>query len=294
MAFEKGGQKGWYHEDNLASGYFHTYDCLKVAGEHDIGRKVHVFLPREYEHDVSARYSVIYMNDGNTAFWNGGFGKSWNVAKTLENIYTSPCYSKSKFIVVAIHPNDREYEYTLDMWMIWRSYGGLEGYAKYIADCLKPWIDANYRTLASPQHTTIMGSSHGGLAAFFIGTKYPGSFGFAACLSSSFWAGLDMVSLFKSLESASIITKVQSNLQDPTKRPKLWIDWGCIYTGGFHNMIIETLAAKRSKEMVDLLKNKFAYKENEDLFYYQDINGDHTEVSWCKRFPMILKAFYGI
>jgi predicted alpha/beta superfamily hydrolase len=76
---------------------------------------VHVFLPREYESSGRA-YPCIYFNDGNTVFWNGGLGnKSWNVSRTLTSLYAQNSL-KSKVIVVAIVPNDREWEYTHVWW----------------------------------------------------------------------------------------------------------------------------------------------------------------------------------
>ena len=37
----------------------------------------------------------------------------------------------------------------------------------------------------------ILGSSHGGLAAFYTATQYPEQFRCVAALSPSFWVGLD-------------------------------------------------------------------------------------------------------
>ena len=68
-----GGQKAWSHDDGFNAGYFHTYDALDVGGAQDLPHKVHVFLPRDYD-ACDSGYPVLYMNDGQTAFWKGASG----------------------------------------------------------------------------------------------------------------------------------------------------------------------------------------------------------------------------
>ncbi len=108
-----------------SSGFFHTFDSFKLEGNTN-GRKIHVLVPRDYE-SSNDKYPVLYFNDGNTTFWPGGLGnKSWQIAESLSKI------GKSKVIVVAIHPIDREYEYTHTYWLPLRKYGGLDDYANYL------------------------------------------------------------------------------------------------------------------------------------------------------------------
>ncbi|WP_041392466.1 hypothetical protein [Pleurocapsa sp. PCC 7327] len=47
--FTKGGQEGWFYDRGYWGGFFHTYDNLQVGREWDKPRKVHIFLPRNYE-----------------------------------------------------------------------------------------------------------------------------------------------------------------------------------------------------------------------------------------------------
>lgn len=66
-----------------SAGFFHTFDAISVYkpnGEKYPPRKVHIFVPRNYE-GSNQRYPVVYFNDGNTTFWPGGLAnKSWKVA----------------------------------------------------------------------------------------------------------------------------------------------------------------------------------------------------------------------
>src|SRR3546814_2477430 len=54
-------------------------------------------------------------------------------------------------------------------------YPTVEGpqYLAFIAETLKPYIDAHYRTQADKAHTGLAGSSMGGLITFYGGLAYP-------------------------------------------------------------------------------------------------------------------------
>lgn len=55
----------------------------------------------------------------------------------------------------------------------WRG-GGLPQYAAYVANHLRPFIDAHYLTIADRAHRVALGSAHGGLAAFWTGVMHGG------------------------------------------------------------------------------------------------------------------------
>lgn len=298
--FSQGFQEGWFHDPGHWGGFFHTYENFQVGGADDPPRKVHIFLPRDYE--VSeASYPVIYMNDGDTAFFPGGaYEKTWNLANILSRLYLS--YQIRKVIVVAVCPRNRDYEYThAPVWG--QEWGGLEDYAAYCAFALKGFIDAHYRTQPDPEQTLILGSSHGGLAAFYTATQYPEKFGCVAALSPSFWVGVDSYlelsinnfsgPFFGSLESSALWFLAEQNLQNPQKRLKIYLDWGLVREGGFHNSFIEERATARGREMGDLLIRKLGYRENENLWIVEDPMGEHREESWSNRVENVLKIFFG-
>jgi pimeloyl-ACP methyl ester carboxylesterase len=187
---------------------------------------------------------------------------------------------------------------------VWgEDWGGLDSYAAYLAFSLKGFIDANYRTQSEPEKTMILGSSHGGLAAFYTATQYPEHFRCVAALSPSFWVGIDSLvemSLFKfsgpffgTLKSSALIYAAEKTLQDPDKRLKIYLDWGLVRDGGFHNAFIEERATARGREMRDLLIGEYGYRENENLFIVEDPLGEHDEESWSSRMENVLKIFFG-
>lgn len=288
--FYKGNQRGWFHDRGHQAGFFHTYDYFQVGGETDRPRKVHIFLPRDYE-SVGDRYPVLYMNDGDTAFFPGGIvGKSWWTAETLSRLYGQNAIRP--LIVVAICPINRDREYTHEP-VPGREGGGLEAYTRYLADSVKPFIDQHYRTIPDPQQTTILGSSHGGLAAFYIACRRPDCFGNAGAMSPSFWVGLDTaIKMFRRLSDSRLLQLCAPTLKNPSIRPRVWLDWGLLRYEGFHNWFVEEKATKRGREMADLLIHQFGYQKNQNLYVYEDPDGDHTEESWQRRLPLVLQAFY--
>lgn len=297
--FTKGGQTAWFHDQGHSGGFFHTYDRFQVGGAQDTPRKVHVFLPRDYE-TSQQRYPVIYMNDGDTAFFPGGaVNKSWRMADLLSDLYRTR--QITPVIVVAICPLVRDREYTHAQ--VWdRPSGGLSQYAAYVANSVKGFIDTHYRTLAEAEHTLILGSSHGGLAAFYLATHYPHRFRLVGALSSSFWVGLDsslsgkhsfpQLPFLHSLRSSELINSARSTLQNSQERLTIYLDWGLVREGGFHNSFIEDRATVRGREMKELLINEFGYRLNDTLFVVEDPQGDHTEESWSRRMPQVLRLFF--
>ncbi|MGK7891246.1 MAG: alpha/beta hydrolase [Leptolyngbyaceae cyanobacterium] len=289
--FTKGGQLAWFHDEGDASGFFHTYDSLTVGGQ---PHKVHVFVPRDYE--VSqASYPVIYVNDGDTTFFPGGaINESWYLASVLSNLYQTG--QMQQVIVVAIYPSDRTYEYTHTNVGNTRG-GGIREYADYVANSVKGFIDSNYRTQLSADQTLILGASHGGLAAYLMGMLEPTTFGNVAAFSPSFWVGLDSdafsLIVSRSMASSELIQISEPTLNQPSLHPKIYMDWGLIRDGQFHNDFIEARTTARGQELQELLTKRYNYTLNQDLFVVEEAQGEHSELSWRRRVPAVLKLFFG-
>ena len=289
--FSKGNQIAWFHDEGDASGVFHTYDALKPGTTEP--HKVHVFIPRDYETSRD-RYPVIYMNDGDTAFFRGGaINESWYMAKVLGDLYQSGKLRPT--IVVAIYPRDREYEYTHTNIMN-RKGGGIAAYARYVAKEIKGFIDANYRTQSEPSKTLILGASHGGLAAFLMGMLEPQAFGNVAAFSPSFWVGLDSnpiaLPFLRPIQSSKLVEMSDATLRNPQRRPKIYMDWGLIRDGQFHNNFIEGRTTTRGQQLRDWLVDEYHYQLNQNLFVVEDVQGEHSELSWRRRVPSVLPLFF--
>ena len=294
VCFTKGGQTAWFHDEGDTAGFFHTYDAMSLSGKELWPHKVHVFLPRDYE-ETGQRYGVLYMNDGHTVFFPGGYYyRTWNLADKLAELYCKQ--TLAPILVVAVCPVDRNCEYTHARWNDAAGCCRLPEYADYLVNTLKPFIDGCYRTL--PGRAMHAGASHGGLAAFYTGLRYPGIFNLVAALSPSFWVGLDDADDFplvkarpeQRLEKSALLSDLATGLAD-SRRPALYLDWGLVRGGGPHNSHIEALAAQRGREMAELLASRHGYCSGKTLFAAEISDGDHTECSWRGRLDTALRLW---
>ena len=284
------------NDEGHTAGYFHRYEPFRTESSLYPERRIDVFLPRNYGSN-DHRYPVLYMNDGHTAFFKTAMGgQSWDIANTLGALYERRLIRE--LIVVAMYTVNRAREYTHAHWS-GPDCCGLESYAQCVAESIKPFIDSSYRTLPESDTAMIVGSSHGGLAAFYMANRRPDAFGYAGALSPSFWVGVDDAERFplikplpdRVLEGSQLLEAVKETLADASRRPKLYLDWGLVRTGGLHNESIEERATARGREMVELLQQEYAYKIDKDLIVYEDPDGEHNEQSWARRVPRVLEFF---
>ena len=297
-SFHLADQLGWAHDEGHPAGTFHTFDRLDVGADTPV-RKVHVFLPRSY---TTARraYPVVWMNDGDTAFWAGGVArKTWDVAGALSRLNGA-----AEVIVVAVHPTERDAEYTHVDWRRGRApFGGLPRYASYLASDLRLFLARHYRMSPDPRHHLALGSSHGGLAAFWTATRHPDRFGGAACLSTSFFAGLDDLDDGPGpgpLADAPLLADAAALLVDRARRPRLYLSWGLQRSGGPHNEVVEAFAERRGEEAAALLTDRYGYRQarltdapsDAELMVYVDESGGHDEAAWAAQLDLILPSFF--
>src|SRR5260370_35819808 len=171
------------NDEGHTAGYFHSYEPFRTESPRYPERRIDVFLPRNYDSN-DHRYPVLYMNDGHTAFFKPAVGdQSWDIANTLGALYERRLIRE--LIVVEMYTVNRATEYTHAHWS-GPDCCGLESYAQCVAESIKPFIDSSYRTLSESRSTMIVGSSHGGLAAFYMANRRPVAFGFPAPLSPPF------------------------------------------------------------------------------------------------------------
>jgi predicted alpha/beta superfamily hydrolase len=145
-------------------------------------RRVWIYLPADYA-TSHKKYPIIYMQDGQNLFdeYTAGYGE-WGVDEILDKLP-----AKDQCIVVGI---DHGGEYRITEYDPYDSkYGNGRGddYVEFLVKTLKPYIDSNYRTKKDARHTTIAGSSMGGLISAYAVFKYPDVFGNAGIFSPAFW-----------------------------------------------------------------------------------------------------------
>lgn len=221
-------------------------------------KTIWVYLPHDYEKNTAA-YPVLYMHDGQNVFDHAESHKrEWHVEEKLNDLH-------SEVIVVGIehggstHRIDELTPYKND------DYGGghADDYLDFMVNILKPHIDINYRTLADKEHTTIFGSSVGGLISFYALLKFPDVFGNAGVFSPSFWFSEEIFTLMEEVKE---------------------IDGKIYFMAGDHE----------SKNMIpdlDHMEKLVLDKVNNSNQVFKKIvrNGRHNEKSWRKEFTEAYK-----
>ncbi|HEY0092480.1 MAG TPA: alpha/beta hydrolase-fold protein [Flavobacterium sp.] len=151
-------------------------------------RKIWIYLPPDYSTSTK-NYPVLYMQDGQNLFDDAtSFAGEWNVDETLNTLHALGDFGA---IVIAIENGGA---LRLDEYSPWNnpSYGGGEGdlYMQFVAETLKPYADANFRTRPEPQFNALIGSSMGALISAYGGAKNPAAFGKIVLFSPAFWFAL--------------------------------------------------------------------------------------------------------
>jgi predicted alpha/beta superfamily hydrolase len=238
----------------------HCSECelaRRTSSEPGRAHRFRVFLPPGYHENTLLRHPVAFMHDGQNLFFpEEAFGGShWRVAETLRLLDSMNLIRK--VIVVGVYPQERMRDYTSP---------GYEDYGRYVVEDLKAWIDATYRTLQDPQDTAVIGSSLGGVASLHLAWRWPGAFGNAACLSSTFgWRD-------------DLFDRVT---QGPRRAVRIYLDSG--WPGDNYEVTLR---------MRDLLLG-VGYRPGRDLFHLAYPEARHDERSWATRLHVPLQHFFG-
>lgn len=151
-------------------------------------RRIRVLLPKDYEKSTK-RYPVVYMHDGQNVFYSreAFSGHSWKVIPMVKrNPDTIP-----EMIIVGIDHAEEQRVGEYSFWDIQSKdeilKGQGEAYGEFLVDCVKPFIDAHYRTISDKKHTTLIGSSMGGNITATLGVKYSHIFGNLGIFSLASW-----------------------------------------------------------------------------------------------------------
>lgn len=152
-------------------------------------RKIWLYLPPDYNSSLK-NYPVLYMQDGQNLFDNAtSFAGEWQVDETLNTLFNAGDYGA---IVVGIDNggNARLDEYSPWVNTEYNEGGDGDAYMTFIAETLKPYMDANYRTRPEPQYNALIGSSMGALISMYGACKYPDKFEKVGAFSPAFWFSL--------------------------------------------------------------------------------------------------------
>src|SRR5687767_4496361 len=119
-------------------------------------RDLVIYLPPGYDTNPKARYSVLYLHDGQNLFDGATAfipGKEWQIDETAQRLIAAG--KIEPLIIVGINNTgkDRIDEYTPVQDTKRRMGGKADLYGRMLVEELKPFIDANYRTIRDARHT---------------------------------------------------------------------------------------------------------------------------------------------
>ena len=233
----------------------------------DTPRKAYVYLPDYYNDNPERRFPVMYMFDGHNVFLDedAAYGKSWGMNHFMN-------WTRKPLIIVAVQCNSqgqRLNEYAPVTYQN-KEHGFIKGkgriYMDWMVKVLKPYIDANYRTLPDRENTLIAGSSMGGLMALYGVSCYNKVFKRAACLSPSLW-----VAPGKVLEMVA-----RAHIRRDTT---IYMDYGEL------EMFNHAASQEAMISTAHLLLTKRV-----NLAFRIVPGGNHSEASWEKQIPIFMEC----
>jgi len=150
--------------------------------------RVTVWLPPQYG-ETGERFSTLYLHDGQnvmdraTAF----AGVSWEAGEAAARLAGEglPCL----LVAVEVRAGQRANDYVPFPIPANGHASSAAEYQRFLADTLRPLIDARFQTLPDARHTAQAGSSFGGVASLSGGLERPGVWGTLGAFSPSLWVG---------------------------------------------------------------------------------------------------------
>ena len=165
-------------------------------------KNVYIWTPEDYDAKSAEKYSVVYMFDGQSVLATGterGMDNDvmcWNVSESVAGMMAA---TDNKAIIVAIDNGTpyRNDELIPDLGSL-NSEGQSTGikeedfslkrgsaFADFICDTIMPYVNKTYNVYTDAQHTSLAGSSLGGLETFYTVLAHPDKFGAGGVLSAT-------------------------------------------------------------------------------------------------------------
>ena len=243
--------------------------------------------------DAAGPLPVIYMHDGQNLFdatttWNG---QAWEVDSILGAMISkgeaAPAmvvgvHSNSSTRVADLMPQKAVAGHGMEETLKSAGQGGApvrgDAYAAFLVETLKPAIDSLYATVPDRPHTTVMGSSMGGLMSIYALCEYPDIFGNAICLSTH-WVGRPEVA---DQFSGAMERYLREHLPAPGNH-RLYFDHG--------TTTIDAWYGPAEERITDMIRRK-GYDEA-SMLQLTFPGAAHTERDWAARLHIPLTFLLG-
>ena len=249
-------------------------------------KNVYIWTPEDYDESSGEKYSVIYMFDGQSVLTTGrerGMDNDvicWNVSECVTSMMAA---TDNKAILVCIDNGSpyRSDELVPDLGSINMEGEGTSvkeedislkrgsAFADFICDTIMPYINENYNVYTDAAHTSLAGSSLGGLETFCTVLAHPDRFSAGGVMSATF-------GMFAEKEWTSFL----SDKLSMENAPYLYI-----YAGGY-----ATDNGDATEKMYNVLVEDGYPKDK--LIFNKYESGEHFMQYWRNVYPEFLEAAF--
>lgn len=174
----------------------------------NVQREMVVYTPPGYEKGTSS-YPVLYLIHG-----GGDTAVSWSTVGRANNILDNLLAEKTAKPMIVVMPSG----WTPSGGQVMTSDATKDPFNDEMMKDIIPFIEANYRTLATPENRALSGLSMGGIQTLNTGLHNLGTFRYLAVMSSG-WISEEDRNFFYTAEAAKI-PKYNSQLK------LFWWGWG--------------------------------------------------------------------
>jgi len=255
-------------------------------------RRITVWLPRDYRDHCMSRYATLYFLDGQNVFdaSRAAFGVEWKADETVKQLTDEKRIQPS--IVVAIdNSSDRWNEYSPVPTEINQTSvgGGADRFLEFLCEEVKPLIDREFRTIDTPEHTAIIGSSMGGLFVLHALRVRNDVFGSGVAMSPTlFWGHGHTLKAYQAWGEgvAQPATTLPNDKNDKPLSPaiRLWIDMG--NREGEKNEFASSELVDSVRRLGQVMEGPLAKRIKSHVFIEE--GGEHNETAWARRLPEAL------
>ncbi|MES2465382.1 MAG: alpha/beta hydrolase-fold protein [Armatimonadota bacterium] len=170
----------FYAETNVPHGKVVQVTYKNYAGKE---KRLHVYLPPDYDTNTGARYPVLYLNHGggeDDSKWTAidpdkGGGHAHRI---LDNLITA----KTAKPMIIVMPNTRELASRTPP-----TPGTLDDCSREFLQDIIPYVDSHYRTKATRESRALAGLSMGGFVVMNTGLSHLDTFGELYVYSSGYF-----------------------------------------------------------------------------------------------------------
>ncbi|MDX2284379.1 MAG: alpha/beta hydrolase-fold protein [Bacteroidia bacterium] len=227
-------------------------------------RRVRILLPHDYHHST-ARYPVLYLQDGQNLFDEHAPYGNWAIDRQLARLAEQ---GMGGLIVVAVDHGAETRIHEFSPYQHRRlGKGKGRDYARFKVQTLKPFIDQYFRTEPGRMHTGIGGSSMGGLISLYTGLRYSSLFGRLMIFSPSLWVSQEVYDL-----------------------PGRWLRPHntriYLYAGGREGSYMIPAARRLRQALLD------THTEGLEVRLSEDPDGVHNEARWGREFPEAVRWMF--